>query len=88
MKNSGKGVRLLEGTSSSKEDIEMSPPAKSMVDEFRSYLDIRIQERMEALNENAQTEPPMVQKDDTIQLLLQILNNQDGGNEEIGTSCE
>ena len=38
----------------------------------------RIQERMEALNENARSEPPMVQKDDTTQLLLQILNNQDG----------
>ena len=33
---------------------------------------------MEALNENARTEPPMVQKDDTTQLLLHILNNQDG----------
>jgi hypothetical protein len=32
---------------------------------------------MEALNENTRTEPPMVQKDDTSQLLLQILNNQD-----------
>jgi hypothetical protein len=78
MKNSRKGVRLLEGSSSSEEDIEMSPSATSMVDELRSYLDTRIQERMEALNENARTEPPMVQKDDTIQLLLQILDNQDG----------
>ena len=78
MKNFGKGVRLPEGTSSSEEDIEMSPPTKSMVDELRSYLDTRIQERMEALNENAQTEPPMVQKDDTTQLLLQILNDQNG----------
>ena len=33
---------------------------------------------MEALNENARNEPPMVQKDDMTQLLLQILNNQDG----------
>ena len=56
----------------------MSPPAKSMVDELRSYLDTRIQEKMEAFNENARTEPPMVQKDDMTQLLLQILNNQDG----------
>jgi hypothetical protein len=39
MKNSGKGVRLPEGTSSSKEDTEMSPPTKSMVDELRSYSD-------------------------------------------------
>ena len=39
MKNFGKGVRLPEGTSSSEEDIEMSPPAKSMVDELRSYSD-------------------------------------------------
>ena len=76
MKNSGKGVRLPERSSSLEEDIEMSPPAKSMVDELRSYLDTRIQERMEALNENARTEPPMVQKDDTTQLLLQILNDQ------------
>jgi hypothetical protein len=43
----------------------MSPLAKSMVDELRSYLDTRIQERMEAFNENVQAEPPMVQKDDT-----------------------
>jgi hypothetical protein len=34
MKNSGKGVRLPKGSSSSKEDIEMSPPAKSMVDDL------------------------------------------------------
>ena len=33
---------------------------------------------MEALNENARTEPPMVQKDDSTQFLLQILYNQDG----------
>ena len=56
----------------------MSPPAKSMVDELRSYLDTRIQERMEAFNENVQAEPPMVQKNDTTQLLLQILNDQNG----------
>ena len=31
---------------------------------------------MEAFNENVQTEPPIVQKDDTTQLLLQILNDQ------------
>ena len=76
MKNSRKDVRLPEGSSSSDEDTEMSPPAKSMVDELRSYLDTRIQERMVAFNENVQTEPPMVQKDDTTQLLLQILNDQ------------
>jgi hypothetical protein len=75
IKNSGKGVRLPEGSSSSDEDTEMSP-AKSMVDELRSYLDTRIQQRMVAFNENVQTEPPMVQKDDTTQLLLQILNDQ------------
>ena len=56
----------------------MSPPAKSMVNELRSYLDTRIQERMEAFNENVQTEPLMVQKDDTTQLSLQILNDQNG----------
>jgi hypothetical protein len=39
MKNFGKGVRLPEGTSSSEEDIEMSPPTKSMVDELGSYSD-------------------------------------------------
>ena len=65
MKSSGMGVRLPEGSSSSDEDTEMSPPTKSMVDELRSYLDTRIQEMMEAFNENVQTEPPMVQKDDT-----------------------
>ena len=64
MKNSRKGVRLPEGSSSSEEDIEMSPPSKSMVDELWSYIDARIQKKMEALNENAQTEPPMVQKED------------------------
>ena len=64
MKNSGKGVRLPEGSSSSEEDIEMSPPAKSRVDDLRSYMDTRIQEMMEELKENAQTKPPMVQKDD------------------------
>ena len=78
MKDSGKGVRLPEGSSSLEEDIEMSLLAKSMVDELRSYLDTRIQERMEAFNENAQTEPPMVQKDNITQLLLQILNDQNG----------
>jgi hypothetical protein len=78
MKSFGKGVRLPEGSSSSYEDTEMSPPAKSMVDELRSYLDTKIQERMEAFNENVQTEPPMVQKNDTTQLLLQILNDQNG----------
>ena len=88
MKNSGNGVRLPEGSSSLEEDIEMSLRAKSMVDELRSYLDTRIQEKMEALNENARTEPPMIQKDDMTQLLLQILNNQDGEDEEIRTNCE
>ncbi len=39
---------------------------------------MRIQERMEAFNENVQTEPAMAQKDDTTQLLLQILNDQNG----------
>ena len=76
MKNSGNGVRLPEGSSSSDEDTEISLSTKSMVDELRSYLDTRIQERMEAFNENVQAEPPMVQKDDTTQLLLQILNDQ------------
>ena len=69
MRNSGKGVRLPEGSSSLEEDIEMSPPTKSMVDELRSYMDARIQEKMEALNENARTEPPMVQKEDMAQLM-------------------
>ena len=40
MKNSGNGFRLPEGSSSSYENTEMSPLAKSMVDELRSYLDI------------------------------------------------
>jgi hypothetical protein len=39
MKNSGKGVRLPERSSSSEEDIEMSPPAKSMAEDLRSYMD-------------------------------------------------
>jgi hypothetical protein len=42
MKNFRNGVRLPEGSSSSEEDIEMSPRAKSMVDELRSYLDTRV----------------------------------------------
>ena len=42
MRNSGKGIRLPEGISNSEEDIEMSPPAKSMVDELQSYMDARI----------------------------------------------
>uniref|UniRef100_A0A2N9IVJ4 Uncharacterized protein n=1 Tax=Fagus sylvatica TaxID=28930 RepID=A0A2N9IVJ4_FAGSY len=72
------GAKLPEESSSSDEDIEMSPPAKSMVDKLRTWMDTRIQERMEAFNENVQFEPLMVQKDDTIQLLLQILNDQNG----------
>ena len=40
MRNSGKSVRLPEGSSSSEEDIEMSLPAKSMVDDLRSYMGI------------------------------------------------
>jgi hypothetical protein len=78
MKSSGKGVKLPERSSSSDKDTKMFPPTKSMVDKLRSYLDTRIQERMEAFNENVQTEQPMVQKDDTTQLLLQILNDQNG----------
>ena len=49
-----------------------------MVYELRTWMDTRIQERLEAFNENVQFEPPMVQKDDTTQLLLQILNDQNG----------
>ena len=41
-------------------------------------MDTKIQERLEAFNENVQSRPPMVQKDDTTQLLLQILNDQNG----------
>ena len=73
MKNFGKGAKLHEGSSSSNEDIEMSLPTKSMVDELRTWMDTRIQERLEAFNENVQSGPPMVQKDDTAPLLLQIL---------------
>ena len=72
MRNSGKGIRLPEGISNSEEDIEMSPPAKSMVDELQSYMDARIQEKIEALNENVRTEPPMVQKEDMAQLMKKI----------------
>jgi hypothetical protein len=42
MKSSGKGVRLPEGSFSSDEDIEMSPLAKSMVDELKSYILLQI----------------------------------------------
>jgi hypothetical protein len=56
----------------------MSPPAKSMVDELRTWMDTRIQERLEAFNENVQSRPPMFQKDDTTQLLLHILNDENG----------
>jgi hypothetical protein len=65
MKNSRKGAKLHEGSSSSNEDTEMSPPTKSMVDELRTWMDTRSQERLEAFNENVQYGPPMVQKDDT-----------------------
>ena len=78
MKSSGKGVRFPEGSFSSDEDIKMSLPAKSMVNELRTWMDTRIQERLEAFNENVQSEPPMVQKDDNTQLLLHILNDQNG----------
>ncbi len=60
-----KGAKLPEGSSSSNEDIEMSPPAKSMVDELRTWMDTRIQEIFEAFNENVQSEPPMIQKGET-----------------------
>ena len=60
MKNSRKGAILHEEISSSKEDIEMSPPAKSMVDELRALIDTRLQERLEAFNENIQSRPTMV----------------------------
>ena len=73
MRKSGKGVRLPEGSSSSEEDIGVSSLAKSMVDELRSYMDARIQEKMEALNENARTKPPMVQKEDMTQLMFQTM---------------
>jgi hypothetical protein len=52
MKNSGKSAKLPKESSSSNEDIEISPPAKSVVDELRTWMDTRIQERMEAFNEN------------------------------------
>jgi predicted component of type VI protein secretion system len=78
MKNSGKGAILHEGSSSSNEDTEMSPPAKSMVDELRTWMDTRLQERLEAFNENIQSGPTMVQTDTITQLLLQILNDQNG----------
>jgi hypothetical protein len=42
MKSSGKGVRLPEGSFSSDEDTEISPPAKSMVDELKSYILLQI----------------------------------------------
>ncbi len=41
-------------------------------------MDTRLQERLEAFNENVQSGPTMVQTDATTELLLQILNNQNG----------
>ena len=41
MRNSGKDVRLPERSSSSEEDIEMSPPAKSMAEDLRFYMGIQ-----------------------------------------------
>ena len=41
-------------------------------------MDTRLQERLEAFNENVQSGPTMVQTDATTKLLLQILNNQNG----------
>ncbi len=73
-----KGAIRQDESSSSNEDIELSPPAKSMVDELRTWMDNRLQERLEALNENVQLEPTTVQTDTTTQFLLQILNDQNG----------
>ena len=54
MKNFGKGAIRQDESSSSNEEIELSPLAKSMVDELRTWMDNRLQERLEALNENVQ----------------------------------
>jgi hypothetical protein len=43
----------------------MSLPAKSMVDELRTWMDTRLQERLESFNENVQSGPTMVQTDAT-----------------------
>ena len=56
----------------------MTPPAKSVVDELRTWMDIRLQERLEAFNENVQIGPTMVLTNATTKLLLQILNEQNG----------
>jgi hypothetical protein len=76
MKNSEKDIVIQDGSSSSNDDNELSVPTKSMVDELRTWMDNRLQERLEALNENVQPGPTMVQTDTTTQLLIQILNDQ------------
>ena len=76
IKNSVNGSIIHEGGSSLNEDTEMSPPAKSMVGELRTWMDNRLQERLETYNENIQSGTTMVQTDTTTQLLLEILNDQ------------
>ena len=76
MKNSEKDIVIQDGSSSSNDDNELSLPTKSIVDELRTWMDNRLQERLEALNENVQPGPTMVQTDTITQLLLQILNDQ------------
>ena len=78
MKNSKKDIVIQDGSSSSNDDNELSLPTKSIVDELRTWMDNRLQERLEALNENVQLEPTTVQTDTTTQFLLQILNDQNG----------
>ena len=72
MKNSKKDIVIQDGSSSSNDDNELSLPTKSIVDELRTWMDNRLQERLEALNENVQPGPTMVQTDTTTQLLIQF----------------
>ena len=72
MKNSEKDIVIQDGSSSSNDDNELSLPTKSIVDELRTWMDNRLQERLEALNENVQPGPTMVQTDTTTQLLIQF----------------
>ena len=72
MKNSRNDAKLTEESSSLYEDNEMSPPAKSMVGELRTWMDNRLQERLETYNENIQSGTTMVQTDTTTQLLIQF----------------
>ena len=57
----------------------MSPPAKSVVHELRTWMDSRLQEKLEAFTKNIQAASAvskMVQTDNTTQLLVQFVSGQ------------